>query len=100
VFNETGAMVKGSHGFLIHEGRESGYHYTYNHIFFFAQRGMAEEALVFTHTRAAFLPLVMICWFRFPLFLVHWAAFRFQPFSTIIASNAKGINWMDVLAPG
>ncbi len=106
VFNETGAMVKGI-TWLTHtmKGRE---HWliailTTVFSFFAASYGMAEEALVFY---PILVPLFLAAGYDLlvPFAIIFGgtsvgciAAFS-NPFSTIIASNAAGINWMDGMA--
>lgn len=105
VFNETGAMVKGI-TWLAHtmKGRE---HWliiilTIVFSFFAASYGMGEEALVFY---PILVPLFLASGYDLliPLAIIFGGtsiggipAFS-NPFSTIIASNAAGINWMDGL---
>ena len=105
VFNETGAMVKGI-SWLAHtmKGRE---HWliailTIVFSFFAGSYGMAEEALVFY---PILVPLFLAAGYDLlvPLAIIFGGtsigalpAFS-NPFSTIIASNAAGINWMDGL---
>jgi uncharacterized ion transporter superfamily protein YfcC len=105
VFEETGAMVKGI-TWLAHtmRGRE---HWliiilTIVFSFFAASYGMAEEALVFY---PILVPLFLAAGYDLlvPLAIIFGGtsigclpAFS-NPFSTIIASNAAGINWMDGL---
>jgi uncharacterized ion transporter superfamily protein YfcC len=105
VFNETGAMVKGI-TWLAHsmKGRE---HWliiilTIVFSFFAGSYGMAEEALVFY---PILVPLFLAAGYDLlvPLAIIFGGtsigclpAFS-NPFSTIIASNAAGINWMDGL---
>jgi len=106
VFDETGAMVKGisslSHSM---KGREPWLIAILTVIFsFFAgSYGMAEEAFVFY---AILVPLLLAAGYDLlvPLAIIFGgtaigtiASFS-NPFSTIIASNAAGINWMDGLA--
>lgn len=105
VFNETGAMVKGitslSHSL---RGREQWLIIilTLMFSFFAASYGMAEEALVFY---PLLVPLFLAAGYDLivPLAVIFGGtmlggipAFS-NPFSTIIASNAAGINWMDGL---
>jgi uncharacterized ion transporter superfamily protein YfcC len=106
VFNETGAMVKAI-TWLAHtmKGRE---HWliailTIVFSFFAASYGMAEEALVFY---PILVPLFLAAGYDLlvPLAIIFGGtsiggipAFT-NPFSTIIASNAAGINWMDGLS--
>jgi len=105
VFNETGAMTKGII-WLAHsmKGREYWLIVILTIIFsFFAgSYGMAEEALVFY---PILVPLFLTAGYDLlvPLAIIFGgtsigclAAFS-NPFSTIIASNAAGINWMDGL---
>ena len=105
VFNETGAMTKGI-TWLAHsmKGRE---HWliailTVVFSFFAGSYGMAEEALVFY---PILVPLFLAAGYDLlvPLAIIFGGtsigclpAFS-NPFSTIIASNAAGINWMDGL---
>jgi len=106
VFNETGAMVKGI-TWLTHsmKGREHWLIAILTTIFsFFAgSYGMSEEALVFY---PVLVPLFLAAGYDLliPLAIIFGGtsvggipAFS-NPFSTIIASNAAGINWMDGLA--
>ena len=105
VFNETGAMVKGI-TWLAHtmKGREHWLIAILTSVFsFFAgSYGMAEEAIVFY---PILVPLFLAAGYDLlvPLAIIFGgtsvgciAAFS-NPFSTIIASNAAGINWMDGL---
>jgi len=105
VFNETGAMVKGI-TWLAHtmKGREHWLIIILTTVFsFFAgSYGMAEEALVFY---PILVPLFLAAGYDLlvPLAIIFGGtsigclpAFS-NPFSTIIASNAAGINWMDGL---
>ncbi len=105
VFNETGAMVKGI-TWLAHtmKGREHWLIAILTSVFSFfaASYGMAEEALVFY---PILVPLFLAAGYDLlvPLAVIFGgtsvggiAAFS-NPFSTIIASNAAGINWMDGL---
>ncbi len=105
VFNETGAMVKGiaSLGYRM-KGREQWLIGMLTIIFSFlaGSYGMAEEALVFY---PILVPLFLAAGYDLliPLAVIFGgtsvgciAAFS-NPFSTIIASNAAGINWMDGL---
>ncbi|HEX6847456.1 MAG TPA: hypothetical protein VF144_10770 [Chitinophagaceae bacterium] len=103
VFNETGAMVKGITWLSITmRGRESWLIMILTSLlsFFGASYGMAEEALVFY---PILVPLFLAAGFDLlvPLAIIFGgtslgciAAFS-NPFSTIIASNAAGINWLD-----
>ena len=105
VFNETGAMTKGITWLAYSmKGRE---HWliailTIVFSFFAASYGMAEEALVFY---PILVPLFLAAGYDLlvPLAIIFGGtsigclpAFS-NPFSTIIASNAAGINWMDGL---
>ncbi|SMO83524.1 YfcC family protein [Solitalea koreensis] len=105
VFNETGAMVKGI-TWLAHamKGREYWLIIILTSIFSFlaGSYGMAEEALVFY---PILVPLFLAAGYDLliPLAIIFGGtslgvipAFS-NPFSTIIASNAAGINWMDGL---
>lgn len=105
VFNETGAMVKGI-TWIAHtmKGREHWLIAILTSVFsFFAgSYGMAEEAIVFY---PILVPLFLAAGYDLlvPLAIIFGgtsigcvAAFS-NPFSTIIASNAAGINWMDGL---
>lgn len=103
VFNETGAIVKGI-SYLSHsmKGKESWLIIILTFIFSFcaASYGMAEEALVFY---PMLVPIFLAAGYDLlvPLAIIFGgtsigglAAFS-NPFSTIIASNAAGINWQD-----
>lgn len=105
VFNETGAMVKGitrlSHKL---KGRESWLIIilTFMFSFFASSYGMAEESLVFY---PLLVPLFLAAGYDLlvPLAVIFGgvcvggiSCFS-NPFSTIIASNAAGINWKDGL---
>ncbi|MFT3680541.1 MAG: hypothetical protein QM791_09735 [Ferruginibacter sp.] len=103
VFNETGAMVKGV-AWLAHtmKGREHWLIAILTSLFSFfgAAYGMAEEAFVFY---SILVPLFVAAGYDLlvPLAVIFGGtslgclpAFS-NPFSTIIASNAAGINWMD-----
>ncbi|MEP6674759.1 MAG: SLC13 family permease [Ferruginibacter sp.] len=105
VFNETGAMIKGI-AWLAHtmKGREQWLIIilTVLFSFFAASYGMAEEALVFY---PILVPLFLAAGYDLlvPLAIIFGgtsvgaiACFS-NPFATIIASNAAGINWMDGL---
>ena len=105
VFNETGAMTKGI-SWLSHtmKGREPLLIAILTAIFAFlaSSYGMAEEALIFY---PILVPLFLAAGYDLlvPLAIIFGgtslggiAAFS-NPFSTIIASNAAGINWMDGL---
>jgi len=106
VFNETGAMVKGITWLsYTMKGRERWLIIILTTLlsFFAASYGMAEEALVFY---PILVPLFLAAGYDLlvPLAIIFGgtslgciAAFS-NPFSTIIASNAAGINWMDGLA--
>jgi uncharacterized ion transporter superfamily protein YfcC len=103
VFNETGAMVKGIARLSnTMKGREPWLIAILTIVlsFFGASYGMAEEALVFY---PILVPLFIAAGYDLmvPLAIIFGgtmvggiAAFS-NPFSTIIASNAAGINWMD-----
>ena len=105
VFNETGAMAKGiSWLSYTMKGREPLLIAILTAVFsFFASSyGMAEEALVFY---PILVPLFLAAGYDLlvPLAIIFGGtslggipAFS-NPFSTIIASNAAGINWMDGL---
>ncbi|MBI1344590.1 MAG: YfcC family protein [Terrimonas sp.] len=105
VFNETGAMMKGITWLsYTMKGRESWLIIILTTVFsFFAgSYGMAEEALVFY---PILVPLFLAAGYDLliPLAIIFGGtsigalpAFS-NPFSTIIASNAAGINWMDGL---
>lgn len=105
VFNETGAMVKGitrlSHKL---KGRESWLIIilTFMFSFFASSYGMAEESLVFY---PLLVPLFLAAGYDLlvPLAVIFGgvcvggiSCFS-NPFATIIASNAAGINWKDGL---
>ena len=105
VFNETGAMVKGltslSHNM---QGKEAWLIIILTFLFFFAgsSYGMAEEALVFY---PVMVPLFLAAGYDLliPLAVIFagtqlgtLSSFT-NPFSTIIASNAAGVNWSDGL---
>ena len=105
VFNETGAIVKGIE-YLSHrmKGSESKLILLLVFIFSFLRGsyGMEEEALVFY---PVLVPLFLAAGYDLivPLAIIFGgtsvggiAAFS-NPFSTIIASNSAGINWMDGL---
>lgn len=106
VFNETGAMVKGITWLAFTmKGREHWLIAILTSIFSFfaASYGMAEEALVFY---PILVPLFVAAGYDLlvPLAIIFGgtsvggiASFS-NPFSTIIASNAAGVNWMDGLA--
>ena len=105
VFNETGAMTKGvSWLSYTMKGREPLLIVILTALFSLlaASYGMAEEALVFY---PLLVPLFLAAGYDLlvPLAIIFGgtslggiAAFS-NPFSTIIASNAAGINWMDGL---
>ena len=106
VFNQTGAMVKGIIWLAYTmKGREQWLIAILTIIFSFfaASYGMAEEALVFY---PILVPLFLAAGYDLiiPLAIIFGGtsigalpAFS-NPFSTIIASNAAGINWMDGLS--
>ena len=105
VFNETGAMAKGiSWLSYTMKGREPLLIAILTIVFSFlaGSYGMAEEALVFY---PILVPLLLAAGYDLlvPLAIIFGgtslgciAAFS-NPFSTIIASNAAGISWMDGL---
>ena len=106
VFNQTGAMVKGI-GWIAHtmRGREQRLIAILTIVFsFFAgSYGMGEEALVFY---PILVPLFLAAGYDLlvPFAIIFGGtsvgaipAFS-NPFSTIIASNAAGINWTDGLS--
>ncbi len=105
VFNETGAMVEGITWLAYTmKGREHWLIIILTTVFsFFAgSYGMAEEALVFY---PILVPLFLAAGYDLlvPLAIIFGGtsvgcipAFS-NPFATIIASNAAGINWMDGL---
>ena len=105
VFNETGAMVKGITWLAYTmKGREHWLIAILTSVFSFfaASYGMGEEALVFY---PILVPLFLAAGYDLlvPLAIIFGGtsvgaipAFS-NPFSTIIASNAAGINWMDGL---
>lgn len=106
VFNETGAMLKGI-TWLAHtmKGREPLLIIILTTVFSFfaASYGMAEEALIFY---PILIPLFLSAGYDLlvPFAIIFGgtslgaiASFS-NPFATIIASNAAGINWMDGLA--
>lgn len=103
VFNETGAIVKGI-TYLSHsmQGREKWLIIILTFIFSIcgSSYGMAEESLVFY---PLLVPLFLAAGYDLiiPLAIIFGgtsigtlSSFS-NPFSTIIASNAAGINWMD-----
>ena len=105
VFHETGAMVKGltslSHNM---KGKEAWLIIVLTFLFSFAgsSYGMAEEALVFY---PVMIPLFLAAGYDLlvPLAVIFagtqlgtLSSFT-NPFSTIIASNAAGVNWSDGL---
>jgi len=105
VFNETGAMVKGLTN-LSHrmKGKEAWLIVTLTFLFSFAgsSYGMAEEALVFY---PVMVPLFLAAGYDLliPLAVIFagtqlgtLSSFT-NPFATIIASNAAGVNWTDGL---
>ncbi len=105
VFNETGSMVKGI-SWLAYtmKGREHWLIVILTSLFSFfaASYGMAEEALVFY---PILVPLFLAAGYDLlvPLAIIFggtsvgaMSCFS-NPFATIIASNAAGINWMDGL---
>lgn len=105
VFNETGAMTRGI-TWLAHSMKGREYWLiailTIVFSFFAGSYGMAEEALVFY---PILVPLFLAAGYDLlvPLAIIFGGtaigclpAFS-NPFSTIIASNAAGINWMEGL---
>ncbi len=105
VFHETGAMVKGltSLSFKM-KGKEAWLIITLTFLFSFAgaSYGMAEEALVFY---PVMVPLFLAAGYDLlvPVAVIFGgtnlgtlSSFT-NPFSTIIASNAAGVNWSDGL---
>jgi uncharacterized ion transporter superfamily protein YfcC len=105
VFNETGAMVKGITWLSISmKGREQWLIGILTAVFSFlaGSYGMAEEALIFY---PILVPLFLAAGYDLivPLAIIFGgtsvgciASFS-NPFATIIASNAAGINWLDGL---
>jgi len=106
VFHETGAMVKGLTALSYNmKGREAWLIIILTFLFSFAgsSYGMAEEALVFY---PVMIPLFLAAGYDLlvPLAVIfagtqigYLSSFA-NPFSTIIASNAAGVNWSDGLA--
>ncbi|MFZ4544113.1 MAG: YfcC family protein [Saprospiraceae bacterium] len=105
VFNETGAIVKGVESLSFHmKDRMPVLISLLVFIFSFlgASYGMMEEALVFY---PVLVPLFVAAGFDLlvPVAIIYggtsvgWMSSFSNPFSTIIASNAAGINWMDGL---
>ena len=105
VFHETGSMVKGLNS-LSHsmKGREAWLIIILTFLFSFAgsSYGMAEEALVFY---PVMIPLFLAAGYDLlvPVAVIFGgtqlgtlSSFS-NPFSTIIASNAAGVNWADGL---
>jgi uncharacterized ion transporter superfamily protein YfcC len=105
VFNESGAMVKGTL-FLSHamKGKEAWLIIILTFLFSFAGSsfGMAEEALVFY---PVMVPLFLAAGYDLiiPVVVIFGgtqlgslSSFS-NPFATIIASNAAGVNWKDGL---
>ena len=105
VFHETGAMVKGLTALSYSmKGREAWLIIILTFLFSFAgsSYGMAEEALVFY---PVMVPLFLAAGYDLlvPLAVIFagtqlgtLSSFT-NPFSTIIASNAAGVNWSDGL---
>ncbi|MEO8765876.1 MAG: hypothetical protein ABI416_16360 [Ginsengibacter sp.] len=105
VFHETGAMVKGLTALAYSmKGREAWLIIILTFLFSFAgsSYGMAEEALVFY---PVMIPLFLAAGYDLlvPLTVIfagtqlgYLSSFT-NPFSTIIASNAAGVNWADGL---
>ena len=105
VFNTSGAMVKGLTSLSISmKGRETWLIVILTFLFSFAgsSYGMAEEALVFY---PVIVPLFIAAGYDLlvPLAVIYLgtnlgtlSSFT-NPFSTIIASNAAGVNWTDGL---
>lgn len=105
VFNTSGAMVKGLRSLAISmKGRETWLIIILTFLFSFAgsSYGMAEEALVFY---PVIVPLFLAAGYDLlvPLAVIYLgtnlgtlSSFT-NPFSTIIASNAAGVNWTDGL---
>lgn len=105
VFNETGAMVKGLTSLSYRmKGKESWLLIILTFLFSFAGSsfGMAEEALVFypilvpIFLAAGYDLLVPVAVIFGGTQLGTLSSFT-NPFSTIIASNAAGVNWSDGL---
>ena len=106
VFHETGAMVKGLTSLSYNmKGKEAWLIIILTFLFSFAgsSYGMAEEALVFY---PVMIPLFLAAGYDLlvPLAVIFagtqlgtLSSFT-NPFSTIIASNAAGVNWSDGLA--
>lgn len=105
VFHETGAMVKGLTSLSYKmKGREAWLIITLTFLFSFggASYGMAEEALVFY---PVMVPLFLAAGYDLlvPVAVIFGgtqlgtlSSFT-NPFATIIASNAAGVNWADGL---
>ena len=105
VFHETGAMVKGLTSLSYKmKGKESWLIITLTFLFSFggASYGMAEEALVFY---PVMVPLFLAAGYDLlvPVVVIFGgtqlgtlSSFT-NPFATIIASNAAGVNWADGL---
>ena len=105
VFNETGAIVKGLTSLSYKmKGREAWLIIILTFLFSFAgaSYGMAEEALVFY---PVLVPLFLAAGYDLlvPVMVIFGgtqlgtlSSFT-NPFSTIIASNAAGVNWTDGL---
>ena len=106
VFNESGAMVKGLTALSCNmKGRETWLIIILTFLFSFAgaSYGMAEEALVFY---PVIVPLFLAAGYDLlvPVAVIYagaqigYLASFTNPFSTIIASNAAGVNWTEGLA--
>ena len=105
VFNTSGAMIKGLTSLAIRmKGRETWLIVILTFLFSFggSSFGMAEEALVFY---PVIVPLFLAAGYDLlvPLAVIYLgtnlgtlSSFT-NPFSTIIASNAAGVNWTDGL---
>ena len=105
VFNESGAMVKGLTALSYRmKGKEAWLIIILTFLFSFAgaSYGMAEETLVFypvmvpLFLAAGYDLLVPIAVIYAGASIGYLASFT-NPFSTIIASNAAGVNWTDGL---
>ncbi|MDX2133373.1 MAG: hypothetical protein SFV52_01220 [Saprospiraceae bacterium] len=105
VFNASGAMVRGIAALSVRmRGRESWLVVLLTFLFSFAgsSYGMAEEALVFY---PILVPLFLAAGYDLlvPLMVIFGGtqlgtlSSISNPFSTIIASNAAGVNWMEGL---
>ena len=105
VFNESGAMIKGLTALSYNmKGREAWLIIILSFLFSFAgaSYGMAEEALVFY---PVMVPLFLAAGYDLmvPVAVIYagtsigYLSSFTNPFSTIIASNAAGVNWTDGL---